>query len=152
VRARRASESTEDFLESHCQVRVRFQEVDALRVTWHGHYLTYFEEGRNAFGRKFGFGYHEILAAGFAAPLVHLELDFLLPSRFDELLNVRTRLHFEPGARLHYSYRITGEDGPVRVTGHTIQVFTDLQGTLMYCRPRFYEEFLEEWKASTQRV
>jgi len=135
-----------------CQVRVRFQEVDSLLVTWHGHYLSYFEEGRHAFGRQYGFGYQHMIAAGFVAPLVHAELDYLSPSRFGEVLEVRTRLYFVDGARLHFSYRITGEDGQVKVEGHTIQVFTDAQGQLSFCRPRFFEAFLEEWKGSTQRA
>ena len=47
------------FLEAEGSVRVRFQEVDALQVVWHGHYLGYFEEGRHAFGRAHGFEYQE---------------------------------------------------------------------------------------------
>lgn len=152
MRPKRPILPSEDYLENTCQVRVRFQEVDSMRVTWHGHYLSYFEDGRNAFGRQFGFTYQDILEAGFVAPLVHVELDYLSPSRFDELLEVRTRMHFVPGARLYFSYSIAGEDGQVKVTGHTIQVFTDTQGELCFCRPPFFEAFLEEWKERAQKV
>jgi acyl-CoA thioester hydrolase len=155
VRARRAHRSwepQEDFLESHEQVRVRFQEVDSLRVAWHGHYLSYFEEGRHGFGREFGFGYQNIYDEGYTVPLVHLELDYLRPSRFQELLNVRTRLHLVPGARLVFAYLITGETGDVKVGGHTVQAFTDLNGELVVCRPAFYEAFLERWKGAAQAL
>ena len=32
------------------RVQVRFSEVDALRKVWHGHYLQYMEDAREAFG------------------------------------------------------------------------------------------------------
>ena len=89
------------FLSERCRVRVRFQEVDSLRVVWHGNYLTYFEDGRNAFGRRYDFGYEKILEAGFIAPLVHVELDYFYPARFDQQLEVETRLHLDLGARIH---------------------------------------------------
>ncbi len=56
MRRHRWGTPSSDYLEVTTQVRVRFQEVDSLRVVWHGHYLSYCEEGRTAFGREFGFG------------------------------------------------------------------------------------------------
>ena len=36
------------------QVRVRFVETDPLGIVWHGNYIQYFEDGREAFGRHHG--------------------------------------------------------------------------------------------------
>ena len=33
------------------EVRVRFTETDPLGIVWHGNYIQYFEDGREAFGR-----------------------------------------------------------------------------------------------------
>jgi len=41
------------------EIPVRFCEIDPLSIVWHGHYLKYFEEAREAFGRKYGLGYQE---------------------------------------------------------------------------------------------
>ena len=38
-------------------INIRFSEVDSLLIVWHGHYLKYFEDAREAFGRKYGLGY-----------------------------------------------------------------------------------------------
>ena len=138
------------FLAEGCQVRVRFQEVDSLRVVWHGHYLTYFEEGRNAFGRRYDFGYQKILEAGFVAPLVHVELDYFHPARFDQQLKVETRMHLDPGARIQFSYTIRGVDTPEGAgeklaSGRTVQVFTEKDGTLVLSQPEFYTSFLDRW-------
>jgi acyl-CoA thioester hydrolase len=42
------------FIEDRTAVLVRFNEVDALHIVWHGHYVNYFEEGRRALGRRLG--------------------------------------------------------------------------------------------------
>ncbi|MCB9869790.1 MAG: acyl-CoA thioesterase [Planctomycetes bacterium] len=131
-------------------MRVRFQEVDSLRVVWHGHYLSYFEEGRNAFGRRYGFGYQDILAAGYIAPLVHLSIDYFRPARFDQVLDVETRMHLEPGARIRFAYRIHDPAGEQVAGGCSTQVFTDPDGELCLVRPAFFAEFLARWHDEAQ--
>ena len=39
-----------------CKVKVRFSEVDSMAVVWHGNYVKYLEDGREAFGLQFGVG------------------------------------------------------------------------------------------------
>ena len=60
------------------EVVVHFCEVDAMRVAWHGHYARYCESAREAFFDRCGLGYDDLQARGWAAPVVHLALDFLL--------------------------------------------------------------------------
>ena len=36
---------------------VRFSEVDSMNVVWHGSYPLYFEDAREAFGKKYGLEY-----------------------------------------------------------------------------------------------
>lgn len=150
MRRRRWHRPVGKFLASHCQVRVRFQEVDSLRVAWHGHYVNYFEEGRNAFGREYEFGYQDILAAGYIAPLVHVELDYSRPARFDEVLDIETRMYLGEGARVQFTYDIShiSQDTGARkdiAAGSSVQVFTDAEGNLMLTRPDFYSAFLDRW-------
>ena len=49
--------NSESLFEVQTEIRVRFSEVDSMGVVWHGNYLKYFEDGREAFGRKHGLGY-----------------------------------------------------------------------------------------------
>ncbi len=39
------------------KIRVRFNETDPIGIVWHGNYLKYFEEGREAFGRHYKISY-----------------------------------------------------------------------------------------------
>lgn len=140
------------YVEAETQVRVRFQEVDALRVVWHGHYLTYFEEGRTAFGRKFGLGYQDILDAGYTAPLVHIEVDYFAPARMDEIVTVQTRLHQDSAARIQFTYVVTNESGLKLATGFSVQAFTDLKGQLVLTRPEFYSAFMRRMELEVFEV
>ena len=135
------------YLEETTTVRVRFQEVDSMNVVWHGHYLTYFEEGRTAFGRRYGFNYTDFAAHGCMAPLVHSELDHFAPARFDDVLSVRARLHLDPSARIDFTYRVArAADDVALVLGRTVQVLTTEQGELLLAQPRFVAEFLQRWR------
>ncbi len=135
------------YLECATQVRVRFQEVDALQVVWHGHYLTYFEEGRNAFGDAYGLGYQDLFKAGFTAPVVHIEIDYAAPARFGDVLQVRARLYPDLGARLNFTYLISDASGRALAAGKSVQVFMSLGGELALTRPLFYQEFLDSREA-----
>ena len=44
-------------LKASKEVEIRFSEVDSMNVVWHGSYPLYFEDAREAFGKKFGLAY-----------------------------------------------------------------------------------------------
>lgn len=44
-------------LTAELEFDVRFSEVDSMNVVWHGSYPLYFEDAREAFGKKYDFGY-----------------------------------------------------------------------------------------------
>jgi acyl-CoA thioester hydrolase len=142
VRRRRRGAPSGPFLEEQAEVVVRFQEVDALGVVWHGHYLSYFEVARVALGARYGIDYQTILDHGYVAPLVHCELDYFHPARFGERLTVAARLHAEPGAKIRFTYRVTNAAGTALAEGSTAQAFVDLNGDLVLTRPDFYEAWL----------
>ena len=73
-------------------LRVRFSEVDSMQIVWHGEYVRYFEDGREAFGREFaGLGYMDIHASGYTAPIVELQLQYKKPLRVNDTAVVETR-------------------------------------------------------------
>lgn len=44
--------------------RVRFSEIDSMQIVWHGEYVRYFEDGREAFWQTVWFGLYEYLPGG----------------------------------------------------------------------------------------
>jgi acyl-CoA thioester hydrolase len=59
-------------LSERAEVLVRFNEADPLGIVWHGHYIRYFEDGREAFGGKYWLLYIYILDLGYTVPVVNV--------------------------------------------------------------------------------
>ena len=73
------------------EVSVRFSEVDSLNIVWHGNYLKYFEDGREAFGNEFGLGYLEVYKNGLLIPVVRIECDYKHPVTYGETIIIETK-------------------------------------------------------------
>jgi acyl-CoA thioester hydrolase len=115
-------------------------------VVWHGHFISYFEDARVAFGRRYGLSYEAMREAGLAAPIVSLECEFLRPARFGDELDVTARLHERESAKIEFSYVVTRvEDGATLAVGRTLQVFSDLEGELVLTMPAIMKEFYRKW-------
>lgn len=71
-------------LSAQLDFRIPFQDVDSMRVVWHGNYVRYLEQVRAELLRNLGFTYFDMEAAGFVFPIVTLEVKFTAPARFDE--------------------------------------------------------------------
>lgn len=121
--------------------RIRFNETDPLGIVWHGHYVTYLEDGREAFGEKFGISYKDIQNAGLFAPIVKCTVDYKFPLRHGDQATIETIYVNEAAAKLHFTYTIFNGSGQLAATGETIQVFTDQKGELFLSNPSFFEEW-----------
>ncbi|MBJ7879549.1 acyl-CoA thioesterase [Gelidibacter salicanalis] len=127
------------------QIRVRFSEVDSLNIVWHGHYVKYFEEGREAFGRAFELTYLDAKTHGYATPIVKTVLEHQLPLRYGEVATVETTYLNSRAAKLMFAYRITNEKGQTVCTGETTQVFTNFDTSDMALNlPEFYKSWKEK--------
>jgi acyl-CoA thioester hydrolase len=130
------------YLEHRQHVRVRFQEVDSLRIVWHGHYLSYFEDARVSFGQKYQLDYLDIRHAGYIAPIVHISCDFIAPASYGDELEITIRLLYRDSPKLDYFYEVRRlPDRELLATGRTIQILTDHKGNLMLTRPSFLRNF-----------
>ena len=88
------------------QIRVRFNETDPLGIVWHGYYITYFEDGREAFGRKHGISYLDIHAHGYTTPIVKSECEHKSPLRYGDIARVETTIVDTPAAKMIFRYKI----------------------------------------------
>ena len=134
-------------IEDQTTLLVRFNEVDALHVVWHGHYVNYFEEGRRAFGRRLGIDYPTFIEQQIAIPVIHLEVNFLAPAKLPDTLTVTTRLFKSDSARLDFDYEVRRQaDGTLLATGSTSQVFNTPTGELILNWPPFMLKKLQTWE------
>lgn len=137
----------EPALTATAQIQVRFSEVDSMRIVWHGEYVRYFEDGREAFGRKYaGLGYLDIYEAGYTAPIVDLKLHYLHPLALNETATIEVRYLRDEAAKLRFDYIVRRDkDGEIAALGSSVQVFVDEKGDLSLNTPQFYETWKERW-------
>jgi acyl-CoA thioester hydrolase len=114
------------------RIKVRFSEVDAYRMAWHGHYVAWMEVGRNDLAGMFGLDAEQLVDLGYLAPVVSLEMKYKRPLRYAEEARVLTTLRPSETATLEFACRIVGADGTEAATGTTVHALTDLSGVLQY--------------------
>lgn len=127
--------------------KVRFEEVDPLGIVWHGRYPSYFEDGRGAFGQRYGINYLDFHRNGIIAPIKVIHTDYHKPLTYPDNINIEAILHWSDAARLNFEYIIRDSKGDVMTTGYTIQVMLDLDKNLYMVSPPFFMEFCRKWKA-----
>lgn len=127
---------------------IKFSEVDSLRVVWHGHYVRYFEDGREAFGKQYGLGYLDVFEhAQLALPLVDLQVNFKRVLEYGDSVRIETTLIDSPAAKLIFEYKVISvKHGFVACTGRSIQVFMAPATKELYITiPPFIEAWKKKW-------
>ena len=87
--------------------RVIYGDTDAMKVVYNANYLRFFERGRGAFLRAIGGDYTDFEARGFQLPVSEATLKFHTPARYDDLIEIHTRLVSLRGASVIFDYRVT---------------------------------------------
>ena len=125
---------------------IRFSEVDSMNVVWHGAYSLYFEDAREAFGKKYDLGYLKIFRNGFFAPLVELNFQYKKPLIYGMHPFITIKYRPTDAAKIVFDYEIhKNADNSLIATGHSVQVFMDVNYQLVWFIPPFYKEWKEQW-------
>lgn len=137
-------------LSSKTEVLVRFNEADPLGIVWHGHYIRYFEDGREAFGNMHDLGYLEVYKLGFVIPVVSVQCDFKRSLRYGDKVIVETKFIPTDAAKLKFTYRLfNAASGELVATGSSVQVFLSKEDSVLQL---FNPPFFEEWKKKHDQV
>ncbi|MBL7858703.1 MAG: acyl-CoA thioesterase [Cyclobacteriaceae bacterium] len=134
-------------LSHQTQVAVRFNEADPLGIVWHGHYIRYFEDGREAFGKEYGVSYLDFYHQGLAVPVVSVHCDYKKPLRYGNTLVVETIYRPAAAAKLRFDYKMFElESMELVATGYSLQVFVDVKTfELHLINPPFFETWKKKW-------
>jgi acyl-CoA thioester hydrolase len=124
---------------------IRFSEVDSMNVVWHGNYLKYFEDAREAFGIHYGMAYIDIYNSDFLTPIVKSEIEHKFPLKYGDKFRTRVKLIKTIAAKIVYEYEIYNlTANKISAIGKTTQVFIDNIGELQLISPKFYEEWFNQ--------
>jgi acyl-CoA thioester hydrolase len=126
--------------------QVRFEEVDAIGIVWHGRYPSYFEDARVALGAKYGLGYMDFYAQEVIAPIKQMHVEYHQPLRFGEQFTIEGLWHWSPAARLNFEFILRNQAQQVVTSGYSVQMLLDSESNVLMVPPPFYQDFLQRWQ------
>ncbi|MBA1262265.1 acyl-CoA thioesterase [Stutzerimonas sp. NM35] len=132
-------------LQAEVEILVPFFDVDSMDVVWHGHYIKYFEVARCALLERIGHNYLQMREAGYAWPVIDVQLRYMRGARFNQRIIVRADL-VEWENRLKINYLINDAETGERMTrGSTVQVAVEIASREMQlASPKVFVEAVEQ--------
>ena len=104
------------------QIRVRYAETDQMGYLYYGNYATYYEVGRAEMIRSIGLTYQSMEDDyGILMPVMSLQMRFVRPARYDELIRVRTELRKLPQKQIVFHHELFNPKGKL-VNGGSVKL------------------------------
>ena len=91
-------------------IRVRYSETDAMGFLHHANFLSYFEVGRTELFRAQGGNYRRMEERGLFFVVARIEVRYRRPARYDDVLQLETRISRVTPAKLEHHYRLLRGD------------------------------------------
>ncbi len=109
------------------EIRVRYQETDAMGRLHHANYINYFEIGRIELMRAAGHSYRQCEEQGIYLVVAEISCQYFLPAVFDDLLTLRTTTVRAKGARIEHHYELRHDDD-LLATGRSLIACVSAEG------------------------
>lgn len=110
---------------SESKIRVRYGETDKMGVVYYGNYALYYEVGRTELFRELGLSYKHFEQQGIILPVVSLNIKYIAPAYYDDVLTIKTTLTELPGYKINFTYEIFNKENKCINQGETSLVFID---------------------------
>ena len=120
------------------QVRVRYEETDAMGIVYHSKYFVWFEVARTEALRETGFSYRKMEESGLRLVVIEASCRYVAPCRYDDIINIKTRLAEIKNTSLIFEYEVMRDEKQV-AQGRTTHVFTDASSRPIKIPPELKE-------------
>ncbi len=126
------------------QIRVRYAEADRMGYVYYGNYAMYFESARTEMLRSLGFSYKEWEDSGIILPVRELQIRYLAPAFYDDLLTIRTIIKEKPDVRITFFHEVYNEKGEKTCSGSLVLVFVKSETRRPTRAPKLFLDAMEE--------
>lgn len=117
--------------EAEVEIIIPFHDVDMMAISWHGHYVKYFEIARCALFDKIDYNYVQMSDSGYSWPVIDLRIRYPGPTTFNQKVIVKAVIR-EWENRLKIDYELRDSQTAKRLTkGYTVQVAVDMSNQEM---------------------
>ena len=133
-------------IQHETQIRVRYGETDQMGYLYYGNYAQYYEVGRAELIRSVGFTYKLMEEKhGIMMPVTSMNIRYIRPALYDELLTIRTSLRHLPDQFITFHYEIFNEKGKL-VNGATVRLcFMDIETKRRITTPEYLRKELDRY-------
>lgn len=109
------------------ETSAQFYDIDPMNVVWHGNYPRFLELARVELFDKIDYGYAQMVASGFAWPVVDMGVRYIRPIKLLQRVEVRAGV-VEWENRLKTVFEILDVETRKRLTrAHSIQVAVNIK-------------------------
>ena len=120
------------------KIRVRYGETDQMGYLYYGNYAQYYEVGRAEMIRSVGLTYASMEKEyGTLMPVMSLNMRFVRPALYDELMTVKTILRELPGSTITFHHEIFNEKKKLVNGGSVKLCFVDAESNKSIKAPEF---------------
>ena len=90
--------------------KVNYYETDKMGVTHHSNYIRWMEEARVYYLNQIGLGYKKLEEDGIISPVIGLECDYKVPTKFEDKVEIEAQVEEFKGVKLIIKYKMTNVD------------------------------------------
>ncbi len=107
------------------QIRVRYGDTDQMGYVYYGNYGYYYEQARSEAIRSIGISYKQIEDSGTMMPITRMNIKYIRPAYYDELLTIKTTVPALPHRLILFTYEVYNEKNELINEGETQLAFID---------------------------
>lgn len=108
-------------LSKEIDIRVRYAETDKMGYMYYGRYMEYLEMGRTDLIRSLGITYRELEdEMGVGLPVLKLEVKYIRPAYYDDLIKVKTSIQQMPTSRIEFHTEMYKEEQLINIAKVTL--------------------------------
>lgn len=97
-----------------------------MGVVYHANYLNWLEITRTEWIRELGIPYSQIEEQGLLLPVTEVQLKYLQPACYDDVIEVHMRMRDSTSLRMDFEYEVhRANDGLLLITGTTRHVWVN---------------------------
>lgn len=108
--------------------RVYYRDIDQMGIVYYTRYLEYFEAARTELLRSVGLNVPKIEKLGYFLPVISCHCDYKRSAKFDDKLDIVTRISESPRSSLKIEYEVYNSDKVLLVSGYTVHTFINSNG------------------------
>jgi acyl-CoA thioester hydrolase len=111
------------------EIRIYYEDTDCGGVVYYGNYLKYFERARTQYLEERGLSVARLMKEGTVFVVVHADVDYRSPARYDDRLSIETVVSDMTAASFTFSHVIRERESQrVVVEGSARLAATDGNG------------------------